>query len=113
MFKKNQSVALGVFFFISFIISCQNREKNISLRYIGTWEAEFELNKDTATIVRNGNTYIYTPVGEPSSIFILNRNGDLQNKSDSSFIIKYNDSQDQLILKNIFNQKEILAKRIE
>lgn len=106
-----------VFMVVLFCNSCnEHGTKPNGIKYVGTWVVynTIRLKFDTAQILKyNDSIFSYHPYGVDSSYLKLNKEGNLVDSEDSSFIIRYNNKTDQLILKNIINGEDLYANRMK
>ena len=106
-----------IFIIFLFCNSCNERmPKMNSVKYIGTWKLynTIKLKFDTAEILKSNDIiFTYHPYGVESSFLKLDKKGNLVDLEDSSFILRYNNKTDQLILKSIINGEDLYANRVK
>lgn len=72
------------------------------------------LKFDTAQILKaNDSIYSYHPYGADTSRLKLSKEENLVDSEDSTFVIRFNNKTDQLIMKNIRNGGRLICQSIE
>ena len=106
-----------IFIIVLLCNSCNERTpKSNVVKYIGTWKLynTIKLKFDTAEILKSSDSiFNYHPYGVDSSFLKLDKKGNLVDLEDSSFILRYNNKTDQLIVKSIINGEDLYANRIK
>ena len=94
--------------------SCSRKDtKDNGLKFSGIWTASDGFRIDSLQIINYNSIYSYKPYNDDSSLLKLTIEGNLVDIKDSSFIIRYNENTDQLILKNNFTGEDIFANRLK
>lgn len=106
-----------IFIIFLFCNSCNERMPNRKgVKYIGTWVVynSIKLKFDTAEILKsNDSIFKYHPYGADFSFLKLDKKGNLVDLEDSSFILRYNNKTDQLIVKSIINGEDLYPHRVK
>lgn len=102
-------IIISILFF-----SCNEYRGNGS-EYVGIWAASNGIRFDTVKIINYNENYSYLPYNDDSTVLVLNKDGNLVDKKDTSFVIRYDKTSDELIFKNIFSidESDIYAKRVK
>ncbi|MBC7629792.1 hypothetical protein [Ferruginibacter sp.] len=106
-----------LFFIITFCYSCNiHKQKPNGFKYAGTWVVynTIRLKFDTAQILKaNDSIYSYHPYGADTSRLKLSKEENLVDSEDSTFVIRFNNKTDQLIMKNIRNGEDLYVNRLK
>ena len=108
------------FFVLAITIFCYScnvdKDKIDGSKYIGIWVAYDSIRSryDTAQILKyNDSIYSYIHYRDDTGHLKLNKEENLVALDDSSFVIRFNNKTDQLIMKNILNGEDLYVNRLK